>query len=949
MKKVLTAIVTFVFSLCLICATLATASAASVKKVTGFKASAKPTEITLTWKKTSGAKGYEVQQKSGKKWKTVATIKKQKTTSYTVKKLKNGKTYQFRIRAVNGKKKGSYVTVKAKTGVQKITSVKATSTGLTSAKLTWEKANVTGYEIQKKDGKKWKTVKKIKKAKTTSLSVSKLSAGAKTTFRIRGYVSGSAKTFYGSYTTVSVTTAVAPMKSVSVKSVTDSTATIGWAKVSGATGYEVQQYVSGKWVAAHSKTLSSKTTSLTVKKLAALTTHKFRVRAVQKSGKKNYYNSWVTVNAKTKIGKAGTVKYSSLKPTSVKLTWSAAGGAAGYRVLNNGSKIADVKTNSATLTIKAGTAYKISVVPYNGSTTGTATSAISFTSPCAKVTGVKASAVAENSLTFSWSKPTGAASYQVQYAKNGGSWSSPVSVTGTSYQIKDLAANTKYNFRVRAVNKNGSTTQYGDYSATASATTKGVASNAKDTLSWSSVSGASTYTVQTFNTETLAWETVASKLTATSYKNTAISADATKLYRVVAYDKNGKAVYTSKGATANISGVSFSVSDNALSVTWDKYEGATAYALKIKSVGMADDGATVVKAAASARSVKSHILAPGLTYNLTLTATKSGKETEVASFAVKTSALTTGTSDKEVNAQLLYLVEAINRTKYDEMSKSVTVRNTPYNRTEVKYVDFGIQGATSGLKEGAVNTLLNLLFESPEKKYSGCKVENGFITCSSPEAIDGLFATKDAEGNVTDSMALQETGGKLKIYYFLNGVNTNGYKLNEVIQPLETASNLAYLYNSNNASAWKNGVKDVKATLLEDGSYEIKATLKTETTPNYHDGFIAGASVTNMGDMGLGDAGKAKLDSKVGETTIEAVIDGNCLLTSYKIYSPYKYDMKVEVALASDELTMADEDDTSSALSAVMKLFEDIVIEMNTKVEGYQQCDYTITRVFPQS
>ncbi len=942
MKKVLTAIVTFIFSLCLICATLATATAASVKKVTGFAASAKPTEITLTWKKTSGAKGYEVQQKSGKKWKTVATIKKQKTTSYTVKKLKNGKTYQFRIRAVNGKKKGAYVTVKAKTGVQKITSVKATSTGLTTAKLTWAKANVTGYEVQKKDGKKWKTVKKIKKAKTTSLSVSKLSAGAKTTFRIRGYVSGSAKTFYGAYTTVTVTTAVAPMKSVSVKSVTDSSATIGWAKVSGATGYEVQQYVSGKWVAAHSKTLSSKTTSLTVKKLAALTTHKFRVRAVQKSGKKNYYNSWVTVNAKTKIGKASNLKYSNLKATSVKLTWSAAGGAAGYRVLNNGSKIADVKTNSATLTIKAGTAYKLSVVPYNGSTAGTATSAVSFTSPCAKVTGVKASAVTETSLTFSWSKTAGAASYQLQYAKNGGSWSSAVSVTGTSYQIKDIAANTKYNFRVRAVNKNSSTTQYGDYSATVSATTKGVAFTAKDTLSWSSVSGASTYTVQTFNAETLAWEKVADKLTAATCK---VSGDATKLYRVVAYDKSGKAVYTSNAASAGISGVSFSVNgDNALSVTWDKYEGATAYALKIKSEGMTDAGASVVKAAASARSVKGHILAPGLTYNVILTVTKSGKETEVASFAVKTSALTTGTSDKEVNAQLLYLVEAINRSKYDG-NEVVYLRQQAYNRTNVTYVDFGIQGATSGLKEGAVNTLLNLLFESPEGKYNGCKVENGFISCSTPEAIDGLFATKDAEGNVTESMALQESTSKRTVY-FTNGVGTSGnktYKLEEFIQPSETG--LAYLYNSNNASAWKNGVKDVKVERLDDGSLKINATLKTETSPNYHDGFVAGASMENMADIGLGDAGKAKLDSKVGETTIEAVINGNCLLTSYKINSPYAYDMKVEVALSSDELTMADENDTSSALSAVMKLFDDIVIEMNTRVSGVQEYDYTfITR-----
>lgn len=66
------------------------------------------TSVTLKWKKVSGANGYQIQLKSGGEFKTVKTIQKAGTTSYTHKKLKADKSYSFRIRAykkVGGKKK----------------------------------------------------------------------------------------------------------------------------------------------------------------------------------------------------------------------------------------------------------------------------------------------------------------------------------------------------------------------------------------------------------------------------------------------------------------------------------------------------------------------------------------------------------------------------------------------------------------------------------------------------------------------------------------------------------------------------------------------------------------------------------------------------------------------------------------------------------------------------
>lgn len=74
------------------------------------KTKAKKGSVELTWSKTKGVKGYEIQLATDKKFKKnkkIVTIKKQKTTKTTVKKLKSKTKYFIRIRTfktVNGKK-----------------------------------------------------------------------------------------------------------------------------------------------------------------------------------------------------------------------------------------------------------------------------------------------------------------------------------------------------------------------------------------------------------------------------------------------------------------------------------------------------------------------------------------------------------------------------------------------------------------------------------------------------------------------------------------------------------------------------------------------------------------------------------------------------------------------------------------------------------------------------
>ena len=72
----------------------------SVKKTTLSSAkNSKSKKIIVKYKKSSGAKGYEISYSTDKKFKKSVTKKTSTKTSYTISKLKKGKTYYVRVRA----------------------------------------------------------------------------------------------------------------------------------------------------------------------------------------------------------------------------------------------------------------------------------------------------------------------------------------------------------------------------------------------------------------------------------------------------------------------------------------------------------------------------------------------------------------------------------------------------------------------------------------------------------------------------------------------------------------------------------------------------------------------------------------------------------------------------------------------------------------------------------
>ena len=81
------------------------AYAASLKAPSVTAESTSATSVKLKWKKNKAAKKFTIYRstKKNKGFKAVKTVKKS-TLTYTDKKLTCGKTYYYKVKAINGKK-----------------------------------------------------------------------------------------------------------------------------------------------------------------------------------------------------------------------------------------------------------------------------------------------------------------------------------------------------------------------------------------------------------------------------------------------------------------------------------------------------------------------------------------------------------------------------------------------------------------------------------------------------------------------------------------------------------------------------------------------------------------------------------------------------------------------------------------------------------------------------
>ena len=605
MKKCLKSLlgITLCLVLLVTAAMPAFAALGTVKKLTYTDTT--PTSVSLKWSAVSGASKYEVQQLKNNSWKKIATPSGR---TYTVKGLKIGTTYSFRVRALKGSSAGAFSkTLRVSPAPATVTGLKCSAKSMTAVKLQWDKQKgVTGYRVQQYINAQWKTV--VKKTTSTSVKIKNLEPGTTYKFRVCAYQKVGSKNYFGAYCTrlAVKTNAVGVATGLKAAKVTDSAVTLQWNKVSGADAYVVYS-VSGNT----QKQLGRPTkNAFTVKKLDGGTDYIFSVRTVIKTSERNLYSKFSdNLSVRTAPPAVTGFKASDIGSDDITLSWKKSKNAQNYRIeqLVSGKWKYIGTTNKASYTItglQELTAYQFRVRPYH-SVGGTAvygpySDALKVTTAKASVKGLKVAAVTDKTITLTWNVMDDAINYKVEISTDNKNFST-ASAAQTSADgsvtavVRNLAPNTAYFFRVSAIYTNGTGLPAKLSVHTAPEKVEGLRATGISggvSLSWNGVAGADGYEVsKSANNST--WEVVG-EVTDTTAAAEKLSMNINYAFRVRAfYSENGKNYYGAYSDTAfasalppAVEGLTASgVTTTSFTVSWKRSAEAQSYKVSLSTAG----------------------------------------------------------------------------------------------------------------------------------------------------------------------------------------------------------------------------------------------------------------------------------------------------------------------------------------------------------------------------
>ena len=516
---------------------------------------------TVSWTSVNGAASYDVDYKlSGAgTWTNAATA----TTALSVNlsALTQGAVYDYRVRTNCASGSTVYTTA------QFTTLCTAAPTGLSSSAVTnnsatisWTSVNgASSYDVDYKFSGAGTWTNAATATTALSVNLSGLTQGAVYDYRVRtNCASGNTTYTSAQFTTLCTVTPTG----LSTSTVSDNSATVTWAAVSGASSYDVDYKISAEsiWINAATATTA---TSIDLSGLSTGVQYDYRVRANCASGSTAYSSALFTTTCSA--APAG-LNASAVTTSSATLSWSAASGAASYDVDYKLSSLGSwINIATATTT----TSVNISGLDYNsvydwrvrtncavGSSSYAVAQFTTQTPVCNDASGLTSSGVTASAATISWSSVSGAASYDVEYkASTASTWTSAATATTlTTVNLSGLTASTTYDWRVRVNCVYGNTSNYvaaqfntllaPGCSIPVTVLTSNITSSSA-TLSWSAVNNAIGYTVGYRSTNTLNWTNLATGTTALSINVTGLASESNYEWRVKAVCASGSSAYNS--------------------------------------------------------------------------------------------------------------------------------------------------------------------------------------------------------------------------------------------------------------------------------------------------------------------------------------------------------------------------------------------------------------------
>ena len=406
--------------------------------------------LKITWNAFAGAAKYRVFIFNGTSWKGIGDTA---STSFEHKKLTNGTTYTYTVRALD--KKGKFASKYYTEGWKQtfystptVTSVQGVEGGL---KISWNKVEgVNKYRIYIKNGSAWKRIDDVT---GTSYTDENVTAGNSYTYTVR-CMSDDCKTFLSHYTSGKTGTFVSKPQITGIQNI-DGGSRISWNKCGGAAKYRVFVKNGTSWKGVG----DTASTSFDHKPLSNNTTYTYTVRALDKNG--SFASAYDTEGVSNKFFAIPVISAVESVNGGLKVSWNKVAGVNNYRIyVKNGgswSRITDTASNSYTdKNVTSGKSYiytvrcmsddsKTFLSHYsNSGKSGTYVQTPSITKFENTATGTK----------ITWNKVAGATKYRV-FVKNGTSWKGLGDTTSTTYTHNGLTDTYNYSYTVRALNASG--------------------------------------------------------------------------------------------------------------------------------------------------------------------------------------------------------------------------------------------------------------------------------------------------------------------------------------------------------------------------------------------------------------------------------------------------------------------------------------------------------------
>ncbi len=211
--------------------------------------------LRVSWTPDINASGYIIKRAESVngKYTKIGTVEGGALKYYDDRTVSPYKTYYYKVQAFNHNNKtkgysGFSSSAYGKT-IKKTSFTKIVSNSATSQTISWKKASgINGYVIYQSTSKngKYKKIKTITSANTTSYKVTGLTAGTRYYYKVRTRKKEKGKTEYGSYTKPRQAWTKAKTVLTSVQGVTGSSLQVFWNPVGGADHYDIYRAASSQ-------------------------------------------------------------------------------------------------------------------------------------------------------------------------------------------------------------------------------------------------------------------------------------------------------------------------------------------------------------------------------------------------------------------------------------------------------------------------------------------------------------------------------------------------------------------------------------------------------------------------------------------------------------------------------------------------------------------------------